>query len=338
MTGILSYISYPTWLHPEIIPGLPLRWYGLMYLVAFAITYLLFNYQVKQRKLNIERDTVMNFFFWGIVGLLIGARLFATLIFDSTGRYLLKPWLIFWPFDENFRFTGFTGMNYYGGLVGAVVACIIYTRVKKLDFFDWADMLVAGIPLGYTFGRFGNFINGELYGRLTTAPWGMIFPNARSFPASESWVVDFARKCNLDISQDAVMVNLPRHPSQLYEAFLEGIFLWLVIWFIFRKRRPFQGFLLGVYIISYGLVRFFVDYFRIPLGKDFAIKLSSIENPPYLLLTPWNFLASQIFSILMILGGGILLILLYMYWKRREAITEKPKVSMRKLRKKIGRE
>ncbi len=338
MTGFLSYIPYPSWIRPEIIPGLPLRWYGLMYLVAFTITYLLFSYQVKQRDLDIDKDTVLSFFFWGIVGLLVGARLFATLFFDASGRYLLKPWLIFWPFGENMQFTGFTGMNYYGGLVGALAGCIIYTKVKKLSILDWGDMLVAGIPLGYTFGRLGNFINGELYGRITTAPWGMIFPHARKFPAKEQWVREFAEKCGLAIEKNAVLVNLPRHPTQIYEAFLEGILLWLVIWFGFRKRKPFNGFLLGVYIISYGLVRFLVDYFRVPLRDDFAIKLSSVDNPPYLLVTPWNLLASQIFSFLMIVGGVLFLFGLKSYWDMRSESQDKPRVNIRKLRKRIDRD
>lgn len=338
MTGLLSSIPYPAWIRPEIIPGLPLRWYGLMYLVAFAITYLLFNYQVKQRELDVDKDTVMSFFFWGIVGLLVGARLFATLFFDASGRYLLQPWLIFWPFGKNMQFTGFTGMNYYGGLAGALAACIIYARVKKLSILDWGDMLAAGIPLGYTFGRLGNFINGELYGRITTAPWGMIFPHARKFPAKEQWVREFAEKCGLVIEENATLVNLPRHPTQIYEGFLEGILLWLVIWFVFRKRKPFHGFLMGIYIIGYGVVRFFVDYFRVPLRDDFAIKLVAVDNPPYLLLTPWNFLASQIFSFLMMLGGILFLVVLKRYWDRKAEIGDKPRVSMRKLRKKIDRE
>ena len=338
MTGILSFIPYPAWIRPEIIPGLPLRWYGLMYLVAFAITYILFNYQVKQREQDVDKDTVLSFFFWAIVGLLVGARLFATLFFDSSGRYLLKPWLIFWPFGENMQFTGFTGMNYFGGLAGALAACIIYTRVKKLSILDWADMLVAGIPLGYTFGRLGNFINGELYGRITTAPWGMVFPHARRFPAKEQWVKDFAEKCGMVIEENATLVNLPRHPTQIYEGFLEGILLWLVIWFVFRKRKPFHGFLVGIYVIGYGVVRFLVDYFRVPLRDDFLIKLVAVDNPPYLLLTPWNFLASQIFSLLMILGGILFLVVLKRYWDRKSEAEDKPRVSMRKLRKKIDRE
>ena len=95
---MLGYLQFPEWIKPEIIPGLPLRWYGLMYLLAFLIAFLLFRWQIKDRELDVNKDDIMSFFFWGIIGLLIGARLFATLFFDPTHTYLQKPWLIFWSF------------------------------------------------------------------------------------------------------------------------------------------------------------------------------------------------------------------------------------------------
>jgi len=300
------YIQYPSWISPEIIPGLPLRWYGLMYLFAFATAYFLFMYQVKKRKLEIESDDVLNLFFWAIVGLLIGARLFATTIYDPTGMYLRKPWLIFWPFNDKMQFTGIQGMSYHGGLVGVVIAVVIYTRVKKIDLLEWGDMLCAAIPLGYTFGRLGNFINGELYGRVTTAPWGMMFPTARRLPESEPWVQKIAAQLHISLADPDRLVNLPRHPSQLYEAFFEGIVLWLVIWFIFRNRRKFKGYIIAIYMMGYGIARFFIEYFRQPdPGLDFIIKLSAKPNPPQLLVTPWNFTTGQVLSFFMIVGGVI---------------------------------
>ncbi|RKX79550.1 MAG: prolipoprotein diacylglyceryl transferase [Spirochaetes bacterium] len=335
---MLAYIYYPDWIKPEIIPGLPLRWYGLMYLVAFAITFYLFRYQVKEHKLDIKDDHVVNFFFWGIIGLLLGARIFAALIYDPTGRYIRNPLLIFWPFDENFRFVGLQGMSYHGGLLGAIVAIVIYSRIKKFDLFDWGDMLIAGIPLGYTFGRLGNFINAELYGRVTTVSWGMIFPTAEVFPVKEQWVQEVAERAGLKIDSTQQFINLPRHPSQLYEAFFEGIVLWLILWFVFRKRKPFTGFLLGVYLIGYGFVRFVIEYFREPdVGIGFPIKLVNIENPPYLLLTPWNFTTGQILCFFMIVGGVGFLIIRRAIVKRGLSLQEKTmkKQDMRKLRKKL---
>lgn len=334
---MLAYLSFPTWLSAEIIPGLPFRWYGLMYLVAFAIAYLMFMLQVRQRKLEVDSDTVLNFFFWGIIGLLLGARLFSTLLFDPTGIYLRRPWLIFWPFYGG-RFVGLQGMNYYGGLVGAVVGFAIYSRVKKINLLDWGDMLLAGVPLGYTFGRLGNFINAELYGRLTKASWGFIFPTARQFSTSEPWVGEWAADVGVDIAEGQAMVNLPRHPTQLYEGILEGVVLWAILWFLVRKRKPFDGFLVGLYVILYGAMRFVIDYFRMPISaNDFVIRLSSVENPVYMFKTPLNFIPSQLYSLAMIVGGVIFLVVVSKI-RRKEIVGEvetESRPSMRKLRKRI---
>jgi phosphatidylglycerol:prolipoprotein diacylglycerol transferase len=324
----------------EIIPGLPVRWYSLMYLVAFAISYLLFMYQAKRRKMDTERDkdTILNFFFWGIVGLLVGARLFATVLFSGTDLYLRKPWLIFWPFSSG-RFVGLQGMNYYGGLLGAVVACVIYGRARKIDVREWGDMLVAGIPLGYTFGRLGNFINGELFGRVTTAPWGMVFPHADALPLADTWVRETATRVGMELAAGATTVNLPRHPTQLYEAFLEGIVLWLILWFVFRNHKPFKGFLIGVYVLGYGVFRFAVDYIRMPLVEGFALRLSPLDNPTYRYVTPLNLIDSQIYSFLMIVAG---LALIFIFGAlaageraRAAAATSKP--DGRRLRRKLNK-
>ncbi len=335
---MLAYIQFPEWISPEIIPGLPLRWYGLMYLLAFLIAFLLFRWQIKDRELDVNKDDIMSFFFWGIIGLLIGARLFATLFFDPTHTYLKSPWLIFWPFSDG-RFVGFQGMNYYGGLIGAVVALIIFTRIKKINLLDWGDMLLAGVPLGYTLGRMGNFINAELFGRVTSAPWGIVFPHARKFPVTEGWVRDIAHKIGMEVPETG-FINLPRHPTQLYEGFFEGIVLWLFLWFFIRKRKKFDGYVIGTYIIGYGIIRFVIDYFRMPISRgDFLLRLSPIENPPYLLLTPFNFITSQLYSFLMIIGGILFLIIAKKYGEYRqmklEEEKEPKKKSGRKLRKKI---
>jgi phosphatidylglycerol:prolipoprotein diacylglycerol transferase len=335
------FLSFPTWLRAEIIPGLPFRWYGLMYLVAFGIAYWLFMVQIKQRKIELDPDTVLNFFFWGIIGLLIGARLFSTLFFDPTGIYLRKPWLIFWPFYEG-HFVGLQGMNYYGGLVGAVVGFVIYCRVKKLNILALGDILLAGVPLGYTFGRFGNFINAELYGRVTRAPWGVVFPTASRFSASEAWVQEWASDVGIAVEQTTV--NLPRHPTQIYEALLEGVLLWLVIWFLFRKKRPFDGFIIGFYVIAYGALRFFVDYFRMPISADdFAVRLVDTGLPVHFVQSPLNLIPSQLYSLAMILGGIVFLVVASKRPQRpimseaQPASEEKsePRESARRLRKRV---
>ncbi|MBB6482352.1 prolipoprotein diacylglyceryl transferase [Spirochaeta isovalerica] len=334
----MLYISFPTWLKPEIIPGLPVRWYGLMYLIAFAIAFYLFKYQVKEKKIDVPEDDVVNFIFWTIIGLIIGARIFAALVYDTTGIYRSKPWLIFWPF-YNGQFVGLQGMSYHGGVIGGVVGAVIYTKVKKYNTLLWGDMLTAAIPLGYTFGRLGNFINGELYGRVTTSPLGIVFPHAQRFSTSLDWVRDTAARIGMDISGMNV-VNLPRHPSQLYEALFEGIILWAILWFIVRKRKPFNGFVISAYMIGYGVFRFFIEYMREPdAGMDFPLQWGASEAPNYLLTSFFNFSTGQILCFIMILSGTGMNLFLYFRKKNSEKIVEKPinkgKNDMRKLKKKI---
>lgn len=332
---MLAAVQFPTWIHPEILPflpGFPLRWYGLMYLVAFGIAYLLFKYQQKARKLDYSDDDVSGFFLAGIVGLILGARLFGTLLYDPTGLYWSKPWLIFWPFGEGGRFTGFMGMSFHGGLVGAIVGFVIYGRIHKLDILQWGDMLVAGIPLGYTFGRLGNFINGELWGKVSAAPWAMIFPNAKRFPTGAAWVREIAEKAGLAIQ--GATINLPRHPSQLYEALFEGVVLWLFMWFIVRKRSPFKGFAIGAYMAGYGLVRFFIEYFREPDADiGYVIKLGDPDASIHLLSTPLNFSMGQILCFLMIAGGLGFIAILAANENRRKSLMASAEAERERLRK-----
>ncbi|MDC7226204.1 MAG: prolipoprotein diacylglyceryl transferase [Spirochaetales bacterium] len=302
---MLAYLNFPQWLKPEIIPGLPVRWYGLMYLVAFGIAYFLMMRQIKENNISFTEDETLNIFFWSIIGLLIGARVLATTVYDPSHYYLTRPWLIFWPF-RNGQFTGLQGMSYHGGVIGAVLGSVIYCRVKKLQWFQFADVLSAGIPLGYTFGRLGNFINGELWGRVTAKPWGMIFPHAQKFPVSADWVQDIAAEIGMQLPQSG-LVNLPRHPSQLYEALFEGIILWVFLWFVIRRRKKFHGSVFSFYLIGYGVVRFFIEYLREP-DRDlgFVLQFGDAGPTPALFNSFLNFSTGQILCALMIIGGVIL--------------------------------
>ena len=162
-----------------------------------------------------------------------------------------------------------------------------------------SDRIMTAVPLGYTFGRLGNFINGELYGRVTVSPLGIVFPYAERFSTKESWVVEIADKINMNINGIG-MVNLPRHPSQLYEAFSEGILLWLILWFIVRKFNKFDGLLSGSYLIGYGIFRFIIEYFREPdKGLDFPLQWGN-DSPNYLMNSLFNFTTGQILCFLMI--------------------------------------
>lgn len=334
----VGYIPYPSWLKPEIVPFLPIRWFGLMFLVAFAITYLLFRRQLKQRALPYEKGVDLDLFFWAIVGLLVGARLFAVTVYDATGYYLRNPLQIILPFRNEggqLHFTGYAGLSYHGGLVGAAIAVIIFLKVKKLDVLEWGDMLTAAVPLGYTVGRLADFVNGELYGRITKAPWGVVFPNAPGFPAADPWVRDFAASVGMPVPATG-LVNLPRHPSQLYEALFEGLILWLVLWFIVRKRKPYNGFVIACYLLGYGVFRFFIEYVRQPDSDiGFPITLVRLDNP-VAQFSFFNFTTGQILNVLMIAAAVTLMIVL-----RRKSRRDLPQVehgppSLRKMRKMLG--
>ncbi len=303
---MIAYLNYPEWIRPEIIPNVPFRWYGLMYLVAFLIAYLLFSKQVKERKLDYSKDDIANFFVWGIVGLLIGARIFGTLVYDTTGLYLRKPWLIFLPFSEDWHFIGYMGMSFHGGVIGGIIGVWLYCKKYKQSFLELGDMLAISIPLGYTFGRLGNFINGELWGKVTTAPWGMVFPYAQRFPAAEPWVQDIMNK--IGMTSASSLVNLPRHPSQLYEALFEGVVLGCFMWFFIRKHNIFKGFAMSIFITGYGVIRFILEYFREPdADLGYIIKLGDPQASIHLYSSPFNFSMGQLLSLIMIIGGMVLL-------------------------------
>jgi phosphatidylglycerol---prolipoprotein diacylglyceryl transferase len=301
-------LQYPGWLRPEIIPGLPFRWYGLMYAVAFAVTWLLFRHESKRRDSAWSLEQSEAWFFWTIVGLLVGARIFGTLVYDWD-YYGGRPWLVFWPFDEKMRFVGLQGMSYHGGFVGVIVATAIYAAVTKSNWFAWADVIAVSAPLGYTFGRLGNFINGELWGKVTSSPLGMIFPTVPQegrFSPSLEWVQEAATKAGIRISSATELVNLPRHPSQLYEAFFEGFVLWFLLWLFVRKRESFLGLATGLYAVGYGLIRFVIEYFREPdLGMGYII--GDTSAPTYKVTSLFNISMGQILSFLMIIAGALIL-------------------------------
>lgn len=334
MNFLPLYINYPSWIKPEIFPNIPIlgliRWYGLMYIFAFGTAFLVLKKLLKEGAFDtLEEKTteedIFSFITTGIIFLLIGARVFSTLIYnqyDPTNpnsiNYWTKPWLIFWPFDKNWNFTGLAGMSYHGGFVGGLFGMIFWCKRHKKPILKWIDAMVIAIPLGYTFGRLGNFLNGELYGRITTVPWGIVFPNAQRFSTSLEWVKEFANNIGLDTTTR--LVNLPRHPSQLYEAFFEGIFIFSILWF-FRKKKPFEGFNGALYTISYGLVRFFIEYFREP-DADIGYRISVNQNAPlYLNTSLLNISTGQILCLLMIIGGLTMGIICW-YQSRKKHISK----------------
>ena len=241
MESVITYWQQlPHHISPNIftLGAFQLRYYSLMYLTAFGLTYILISSRLKSKDFDYSLETIQDFFIWGILGLIIGARL-GYVLFYNAGYYLRRPLAIILPLDfsQGIRFVGISGMSYHGGALGIIIASLIFCHKRGIDFWDFADLFCPAFPLGYTFGRIGNFINGELYGRVTTVPWGMYFPLS---PSREL-----------------------RHPSQLYEAFFEGIVLFVILWAL-RKKRPFAGFHLALYIIGYGISRFFIEFYREP--------------------------------------------------------------------------
>lgn len=305
-----SIHNFPAWIKPEIINGLPFRWYGLMYLIAFALTYWLFLREAKRKWGKPDPDLVSSFFTWSIIGLLLGARIIGTLVYDPTGYYRSQPWLIFWPFDSAMHFIGFQGMSYHGGIIGLVSAMLLFAKKKHIDLPEWIDIVAVTAPLGYTFGRLGNFINGELYGRATASPLGMLFPNAELLPLADPKVDAIARELGIQSSSGTTLVNLPRYPSQLFEALFEGLLLWLFMWFIIRNLRVKKGFALGAYLTGYGAIRFVIEYFREPdAGMNFPLAFGDPVAPTYLLTSFLNFTTGQIFCAAMAAAGIIIMII-----------------------------
>ena len=207
-------------------------------------------------------------------------------------------------------------MSYHGGCVGGFLGMVVWCKFKKRSLLKYCDAMVCAIPLGYTFGRLGNFLNGELYGRITTMPWGIVFPDAERFSSNLSWVQNFAAKIGMNITASG-LVNLPRHPSQLYEAFFEGIVLWLIIWFV-RKHKKFDGMLAAIYSGGYGIFRFFIEYFREP-DADLGYRIAKDANAPiYTTTSLLNISTGQILCILMMVFAVTYAIISWRISKKQE--------------------
>jgi phosphatidylglycerol:prolipoprotein diacylglycerol transferase len=244
MGGFLYWWQHlPDRMDPILFNLGPLRvqWYGLMYIIAFLITYLLARRRcrLEERFKQYDDEYLKNLLTYGFIGVLAGGRL-GYVLFYNLPYYLGHPWEIILPFGftGGFHFTGISGMSYHGGMLGAMAGSYLFCRRYRADFWNLCDLFFPIAPLGYTCGRLGNFINGELWGRVTSAPIGMYFPLAPNVAAL-------------------------RHPSQLYEAFFEGVFLFVAFLFLRRLRLP-KGSMAAAYLFGYGFVRFFIEFFREP--------------------------------------------------------------------------
>jgi phosphatidylglycerol---prolipoprotein diacylglyceryl transferase len=259
------------------IGSFQIRYYSLMYLAAFFCTYLIVVRRIRTENYEFSTAVIQDVFVWGIVGLLVGARLGYVLFYDMS-HFIEHPLEIFLPVQwsgDGVLVTGIRGLSYHGGLLGIIAAVVIFCRRRGIRVLRLADLFAAAAPLGYTFGRLGNFINGELYGKVTSVPWGMYFP--------------------LDPT------GRLRHPSQLYEALFEGLVLFALLWPLRQKFRT-EGTLFGLYIAGYGIIRFVIEFFREP-----DLHLGYVLGP---------FSAGQLLCLAMIITGIVMIFVLQKRAKR----------------------
>jgi phosphatidylglycerol:prolipoprotein diacylglycerol transferase len=247
--------------------GLEFRWYGLMYIIGFVAAYFVIVAETKRRKIPLTKDDIADLVFAVALGVILGGRS-GYVLFYNLSEYLVHPLRVFAVWEG--------GMSFHGGLIGAILGGFWFARKRKIAFLTLADIGFMTGPIGLGLGRIGNFINGELYGRVTGVPWGIVFPDPRAG-------------------------NLPRHPSQLYEAFLEGPVLFIILWSLRRKERP-AGVIFWAFIALYGVFRFLVEFFREP---DFQLGF-----------VMGSFSMGQLLSFPMAVTGAIMILLSYARQRR----------------------
>jgi len=217
-----------------------IRYYGLFFVIGFIITYLLVYHLAKARHLKLTKEDASDFIFYIAVGIVSGARIFYVLFYNIK-LYLASPFEIIALWHG--------GLSFHGGLIGAGIAVYFFCRKKDLEFYDLADIIVIPTAIGLSLGRIGNFINGELYGRVTDVPWAVKFRDAEGF----------------------------RHPSQLYES-LKNLLIFAVLWAIKGKKLP-KGFLFWSFVMMYSILRFIIEFFREPdsqIGFIYGITIGQI--------------------------------------------------------------
>ena len=233
------------------------RWYGLMYLVAFLSAWLIMTLQAKRLNQGWTSTHISDLVFYGALGVILGGRLGYILFYDFAA-FIDNPIRLFHIWQG--------GMSFHGGLIGVIVALWLYGRSIDRSFFQVMDFIAPAVPIGLGAGRIGNFLNSELWGRVSDVPWAMVFPNGGP---------------------------LPRHPSMLYEALLEGLVLFIILWIYAAKPRPTMA-ISGLFLILYGAFRSLVEFFREP---DMHIGFIAFD---------WLTLG-QLLSLPMIVIGGYLL-------------------------------
>ena len=242
-----------TYLHqidPIALSAGPLKihWYGLMYLLAFVSAWWLGRQRIRAGRLpGTDMNGFSDLLFYGMLGVVLGGRI-GYILFYSFGAFLDNPLMILRVWEG--------GMSFHGGLLGVMIAALWWTRKQQLHFFDTMDFVAPLIPLGLGFGRIGNFIGAELWGKYTQAGWGVIFPTD---PAFKDWTSEQLQSQYVAGALD----QFARHPSQLYQAFLEGVLMFAILWWFSSKPRPRYA-VSGMFALLYGVFRFLVEFVRVP--------------------------------------------------------------------------
>ena len=202
-----------------------IRYYGLIYALSIVITYFFLAYLVKQRKINLAKTEIADMLFYGMIGAVVGARIFY-ILFYNLSYFLANPIKIFAVWEG--------GLSWHGGFTGVLIAGYIFCRVKKINFWEIADLAVIPVSACLMLGRIGNFMNSELYGRITNLPWAVKFDTAEGF----------------------------RHPSQLYESF-KNLVIFSVLWNVKDRKLP-KGVMFSLFLVMYSVFRFIIEFFRQP--------------------------------------------------------------------------
>jgi len=227
-----------------------IHWYGVMYLLGFGAGWLLGRARVRAGRLpNVTEQHYGDLMFYAMLGVVLGGRV-GYVLFYGFADFLHDPLMIFRVWEG--------GMSFHGGLLGVVVAAAIWSRRHRLHAFDTIDFLAPLVPPGLGFGRLGNFIGGELWGKISDAPWAVIFP--KGMPPD---LANLGMPRLRVLAHQGALETWARHPSQLYEALLEGVVMFTVLYFYSRKPRPRYA-VSGLFALMYGCFRFAIEFVRVP--------------------------------------------------------------------------
>lgn len=229
---------------------LSVHWYGIMYLLGFLAAWWLGRRRIRAGRLpGVDEQGFGDLLFYGMLGVVLGGRI-GYVFFYAFGELIRDPLMLFRIWEG--------GMSFHGGLIGVMVAALLWARRHKLHFFDVADFIVPLVPPGLGFGRLGNYIGGELWGKTTGGDWGVVFPGA--LPQQYAYLpLEELRSLHASGALD----TFARHPSQLYQACLEGLVMFVVLWWFSSRPRPRYA-VAGLFALLYGCFRFLVEFVRVP--------------------------------------------------------------------------